>query len=538
MCLNDVNQSIMSNTINDKKQTLCVPSIWRINTLIAIAFLLTSCYQKGYYINHNGDDSNPGTKAKPFRTISKVNSLQLKPGDVVLFKADQDFEGTLSLTAEGTVTDSIKISTYGDGTATIDGGTKEAIAIQGKYFSIDNLHTRGAGRKTGNTTNGVSLINASHALIRNLKTEGFQKSGLQLYNCQNITIKKVYAVRNGFSGINVTADDKSKSRNILIQDCLAENNPGDPTGLGNHSGNGILVGISDSVVIDHCAATNNGWDMPRLGNGPVGIWAYETNNITIQYCISYRNKTAKGAKDGGGFDFDGGVTNSIIQYCLSYENEGAGYGMFQYKGASRWHSNVMRYCISYNDAISTEGSGGIFMWNGSMDSTQLADCYIHNNLIYSTHAPAVMFEPSSPLTSFKFSNNIFIGKNEIIHGPASDATFYGNVWWTAGGTITFLGHPSLDAWANTNGEEIFDGTLIGRQIDPMVNIPGQVSVSDPRKLVSMADFKLQDNSPFIDMGLDFETRFERAPPTTDFYGTPIPQGKGPEPGVYEKPEAR
>ena len=80
--------------------------------------------------------------------------------------------------------------------------------------------------------------------------------------------------------------------------------------------------------------------MPRIGNGPVGIWADEASNVTIQYCISHPINTAKGAKDGGGFDFDGGITNSIIQYCLSYENQGAGYGLFQYAGASPWHNNV------------------------------------------------------------------------------------------------------------------------------------------------------------------------------------------------------
>ena len=70
---------------------------------------------------------------------------------------------------------------------------------------------------------------------------------------------------------------------------------------------------SAQVLIEYCTATNNGWDMPRTGNGPVGIWAYESDSVLIQRCIAYRNKTQKGAADGGGFDFDGGMTNSIIR---------------------------------------------------------------------------------------------------------------------------------------------------------------------------------------------------------------------------------
>jgi len=51
-----------------------------------------------------------------------------------------------------------------------------------------------------------------------------------------------------------------------------------------------------------------------------------TGGHTYSYFISFRNRTAKGAEDGGGFDLDGGVTHSEIAFCLSYENEGSGFG--------------------------------------------------------------------------------------------------------------------------------------------------------------------------------------------------------------------
>ena len=84
---------------------------------------------------------------------------------------------------------------------------------------------------------------------------------------------------------------------------------------------------------------------------PVGIWAYEADSVTIQHCIAYRNKTSKGSEDGGGFDLDGGTTNSTIQYCLTYENEGSGFGIFQYDGASPWKNNTVRFNISVNDGL-------------------------------------------------------------------------------------------------------------------------------------------------------------------------------------------
>jgi hypothetical protein len=293
---------------------------------------------------------------------------------------------------------------------------------------IRNLKIKGDGRKDGNISNGLAMISSGDIVIENIESEGFQKSGIDLYNCRHVKVRKVCAHDNGFCGINIMGSGKSLSGRIIVQGCRAENNPGDPTILDNHSGNGILVGISDSVTIDCCIATNNGWDMPRLGNGPVGIWAWMSDHVKIQYCISYRNKTSKGAKDGGGFDLDGGVTNSVVQYCLSFGNQGAGYGLFQYPGASDWSDNIIRYCLSFNDAQTTEGSGSFFIWNGSDESGQLKDCRIYNNIVYNSSAPAISFEPASLHENFVFSHNIFMGSGNLIEGKNTGSTCKGNLW--------------------------------------------------------------------------------------------------------------
>lgn len=286
-------------------------------------------------------------------------------------------------------------------------------------------------------------------------------------------------------------------------------------------------------MIDHCTATNNGWDMPRVGNGPVGIWAYESNYVTIQYCISYRNKTSKGGKDGGGFDFDGGITNSVMQYCLSYENEGAGYGLFQYAGASLWHNNIVRYCISINDAATTESSGAIFVWNGTEDGVQLADCIMHNNLVYSLHAPAVQFEANSMNKNFSFYNNIFIGSGQIIDGPISGEKFIGNIWWDEGKEIKFRGYKNLTEWSNATGQEKLNGQTVGKQIDPLLMKPFITNLTDPYKLNSLKGYALQPRSPLKNSGLNLQTLFKIPFPSHDFFGNPIPQGNNPEPGIYE-----
>jgi hypothetical protein len=403
-----------------------------------------------YYINYlTGNDNNPGTIKKPLKTLPELNKRMKSNPCNVFFFGDQEFDGPLILNdIHGTDSIPVIIGSYSEGRAKINGGNKESICMEGcKNVHINNLDLKGVGRKEGNTTNGLQLINCSDCIVENLYSEGFQKSGIDLFNCRNIKVIKVVAYGNGFCGINVIGSHQDSSKNILIRDCKAENNAGDPTILDNHSGNGILAGVSDSVIIEHCTATNNGWDMPRQGNGPVGIWAWMSDHVTIQYCISYRNKTSKGGKDGGGFDLDGGVTNSVIQYCLSYENEGAGYGLFQYPGASGWSNNIIRYCVSINDSHSTEGSGGFFIWNGSKESRQLTNCYVYNNLVYSLSAPVVSFENDSEHENFIFSNNIFIGTDQMISGKNRGSNFRGNVWWNSGGSIMYGDYGSLAPWA-------------------------------------------------------------------------------------------
>ncbi len=388
---------------------------------------------RAYYINNSGSDKNRGNKKNPFKTISRMNRVKLHSGDSILLMGGQVFKGTLLIYKfkAGTAQTHIYIFSYGNGKAIINGGNESAVIVNGaEFIHIRNLQIKGSGRKEGNITNGVVVSSCSHVLVDNLSISGFQKAGLLINSSFEIRISKVHAYENGLAGILIEGQKgKKNSKNILITDCLAENNPGDPTVLNNHSGNGILVGNSTGVIIEYCVATNNGWDMPRIGNGPVGIWCYESDSITIQYCISYRNKTSKGCEDGGGFDLDGGVTNSVIQYCLSYENEGSAFGVFQYGGASRWHDNVIRNNISENDGRISAAHASAYIWNSGNDEDQFRDFSFYNNVIYNTTGAAIHYAEKSRRKSFSFYNNIFIVKDQIIIGKIITDDYKDNNSW-------------------------------------------------------------------------------------------------------------
>ncbi|MBL7697889.1 MAG: right-handed parallel beta-helix repeat-containing protein [Chitinophagaceae bacterium] len=489
-----------------------------------------------YYVSNSGNDSNDGSRANPLKTTQKVNSLQLKPGDAVYFEGNQVYDGPLSLTLNGTEKDSVYVRSYGNGTAVINGGDSVAISLGGQYFSISNIVAAGSSRDKGNKSAGIQLIEARHASLYKLQSHGFQKAGVGLWNSTDIILDSILAYDNGFAGIYVEGTDVTKSKNIIIRNCTARDNPGDPTNLTNHSGNGILVGLSTNVLVERCVATNNGWDMPRIGNGPVGIWGYECDSLIIQYCISYGNRTQKGAKDGGGFDFDGGVRNSIMQYNLSYDNEGAGIGLFQYHGATPWYNNIIRYNISINDAAKTEGSGGIFVWSNDPDSNHLTKCYVYNNVVYSTHRAPVVFEPQSLNTKFYFSNNIFIGNGNLVNGPSSGEKFIGNAWWSPEEQATFRNFRTLQEWSAKTGQEKLNDRLTGIQANPLLDGQLTTTLVEPYQIEKLQNYKLKSNSPLKNKGINIEALYNIPKASTDLYGNKIPSGSAVEPGVYEIPE--
>ena len=405
---------------------------------------------RNYYVAANGNDAWDGSRGHPWKTLEAVNGALLGPGDSVFFRGGQVFAGTLRLGHGGNAAHPVWIGCYGGGVATINGGDSSAVALyRVHWMEVSGLRLVGAGRKTGNIKDGMAVIECDHILVKGVDITGFQKSGLSIYASKEVVADGVYAHENGAAGISVEGpyNGKTASRDLRIVRCRADDNPGDPTNLTNHSGNGIVCGHCTRLVIEYCSATNNGWDMPRIGNGPVGIWCYEADSVIIRWCLAYKNKTSPGAADGGGFDLDGGVTNSVIEHCLSYGNQGAGYCIFQYWGASPWYHNVVRDNISEDDGLVSDARGGIYVWNSSGDSTQFYDCEVYNNTVYNTREAALSYSEKSARRGFRFYHNIFVGADSLIRGDKGADRMWENEWWVFRGSAA--GKPAFKDPGNT-----------------------------------------------------------------------------------------
>ncbi len=487
---------------------------------------------RDYYVSPGGDDTAAGTQAGPWRTIGRVNSQDFRPGDRILFEGGKTFAGTLELkrSACGAAGNEVVVTSRGSHRAIIDGGPAPAVLVDGcNHLAIRNLTLRGAGRKTGSTGSGLIVTGAEAVEIDRVEVFGFRRSGVELSGVRDVRVTRVHTHQNGFAGISSGGDG---SANLYLAYCLTENNPGDPTIRANHSGNGIVIGLAQGAVIEYCEARHNGWDQPWTGNGPVGIWAYRSDNVVIQFCVAHHNRST--AQDGGGFDFDGGMTNSILQYNYSHGNFGAGYLICQYEDAGLFADNIVRYNISQDDGLKDHDSG-IFVWVGG---AEMKSTLVHNNTIFNTKGAAVAFGVSQKyadqLPTITFHNNIFVSQGPQIRGGSEKGRFIGNLYWSMGERGFHVdGYRDFAEWVSATGQETYEGRVVGIFADPMLRKDGHGLLTDPLKLATLAEYQLLPGSPAIDAGLDLRRLFGIDPGERDYFGTPLPPDGRLEMGAHE-----
>lgn len=501
-------------------------------TALALAAACGAAWCGDYFVSAAGDDANPGSRERPWATASRVNRQELRAGDRVLFEGGHTFRGPLELDEgdSGAAGQWVVVTSYGTGRATLDGRRGRAAACVGcRFVAFRNLRLAGAGRKTGNTDSGLFVSGGSDVEIDGIEASGFRKAGVEMDGVDRARITRVHAHENGFAGISAGG---RTSRRLYIGYSLAENNPGDPTVRDNHSGNGIVIGDVQDGVIEYCEARYNGWDMPWTGNGPVGIWAYQSDRVTIQFCVSHNNRST--AEDGGGFDFDGGMTNSVMQYNYSHGNFGAGYLICQYDGAREFADNVVRYNISQDDGLMAHNSG-IYVWVGG---TGMKGSVVYHNTIFNTKGSAVAFGAAKKYAAerpkFEFYNNIFVSRMAQITGGADRGRFAGNLYWAMGERgFQVDGYKDLEGWARATGQEREDGVVVGRFADPLLRKDGAGLIADPAERGKLHEYRLGPGSPARGAGIDLRARFGIDLGGRDFFGARLRAGGRPDVGACQ-----
>lgn len=516
--------------------------------LLATALLLDD-----FHVSPSGDDLHPGTVERPWRTTARVNAQVLRPGDRVLLEGGRTFRGGLVLDAAdaGTRERPVTIGSYGAGRARIEADGDGVVVRNAGGVVVRDLVLAGARKGDGvrfeNDLPGARKLESVR--IENVEAAGFLRRGIAVDGAARDGSKSGYrdvriagcVVRdNVYYGLQIKGPYDRSSReyahaDVAVVDCRAHDNPGDPDFGENHSGNGIQMGEVDGGLIERCVAWNNGARCNSPVGGPVGIWAYSANRIVVQFCESYGNRTGPLSMDGGGFDFDGGVSDSVMQYNYSHDNDGAGLMVYSFKDAPhRCENNVVRFNVSENDGRH-KGYAGIYVGQHG-DRVKGVDVS-HNTVFVS---PSARGRPRAAWVhdadDVRFRNNVFvsIGGATLVHaeGRLEDVSFRGNAYWASGGRVEIRwqgrAHATLEDWRRAEGQERLDGRDVGFFADPLFAAPGKGgTIGDPAKLGLLGAYRPRRGSPLVDRALPLP------PPLRDFAGVPVPSGAGPDLGAFE-----
>jgi hypothetical protein len=512
-----------------------------------------------YYISAAGSDGNSGKYAsQAWRTLNKVNSVDLNGGDQILLSGGDTFGGGISLGGEdkGSYSNPIVIGSYGTGRAKILSGPYPAIfAYNTAGVRIKNLILEG---QSATENSGIFFYNdlAGDVKLRGVFIDNVDSSrykyGIEIsswnqssgFSGVRITNSAVHD--NYRDGINVWGFDAPgysgfPHADVIIRNVYAYYNRG-LSGKNYPSGSGIVLAGVNGGLIERSVAHHNGINN-TCDSGPVGIWTVRSNKIIIQYNESYNNQTS--GKDGGGFDIDGGTTNSILQYNYSHGNAGPGLYVAQYGHAtSKYNNNIVRYNISENDARKG-GYGAIHVWDGGVDFG-IDNVAIYNNTVYLSPAPSgtpAALRIVTPTKNVSVRNNIFVttgGLPVVTVVPGQTGLkIQGNNYWSSGFplklTVNSKTYTSLGAFRTATNHEKNGGSATGFNIDPALENPGRgVIIGDPYSLSSLSNYKLKAGSAMINSGLNLPELFNMSVGKTDYYGSATPRSGAYDVGAHDR----
>ncbi len=512
-----------------------------------------------YYISPTGSDASSGTSTgAPWKTFANVNAHSFAAGDQILLQAGATFTGKMAFASDdkGTSAAPIKIAVYDGKRASINAGTSSAIYAQNSAgISIANL-TCYTSTPSSNQTDGISFYNnltnnskLSTIHIDNCEVYGFQYGiaiggGAGTSGFNDVRITNCALHDNHKSGLFTYAAARNVNTNIYVGHVRAYNNMGlaYDSSIGV-TGHGITLGSVSGATIERCIAHDNG----AIGDGGAGIWTYDSTNVLIQYCESYKNHTAF-AHDGDGIDLDRNVSNSTIQYCYTHDNDGAGYILSQHDNNFDHKNNVVRYNISQNDGRKN-GYGAIHIWG------RVRYAEIFNNTVYMNQAPsgthaAVRIHnlsiESQCVDNVHVRNNIFVtaGNTALVSVTASqlagaiDLKFQGNTYYSQTRSQKFIWgdstYTSIKQFRASAGQEMIKANGVGFYGDPLlVSAGGGGTIGNADNLASLNAYRLQSTSPCINKGLDLERIWLINPGTHDFWNTALPQGGAYDVGACE-----
>ena len=473
-----------------------------------------------YLDDQLGSDANDGQAPdRAWKTLRKASS-KFNPGDWILLRAGQTFNGQLLLSnVNGKVDLPIRIGVFDSA----DGEDRAKINCSGEtsgielnhcsFIEAENIEIVGDGGGISPDRRGVHCARwgnsgaSEHLYFSNLYIHDLFAPIPRDSDGKKETMHQGTAFQ--FSSPNA---ENAHYKDIRIENCRVENigshavvfhkwpNVNQLDGATFHEGINIIDNHfenlgGDGIVTAGCEdvyiARNNiirpgSFDDERMKGRGDGLWTWYTNGAIVEY--NYLSG-ARGRLDCTGMHVDIGSQNNIFQYNLSIDNEG---GFCEIIGDS--YNNVYRYNVSINDGAREAGvnefgrkkvDGVVFLLSGYM-ADRLGqsikkgpfNSYIYNNTIFTNASIDANFSVDHTAKGALIANNLFIiegNTNDISWRRPEDTGYHENIIFRNNRTV--IGHSTVPH-DSLNSNHAWDVYLDNVAIDPQLVNSGGTNTLD------------------------------------------------------------
>ncbi|MFA5292838.1 MAG: carbohydrate-binding protein [Phycisphaerae bacterium] len=287
--------------------------------MVCIFFVVCPAYCSDYFVDPNGNDSNPGTIDYPFATIPTAVTAATAGDTIYLRGGTHIYTTTISISKDGTSGSRYYMFAYPgerpvlDFSAMAESGSNRGIILSGDYWHIKGIDVYGAG------DNGMNISGGSYNIIEFCRFYENHDTGLQIgggatYN-QIINCDSYYNADSSLENADGFAPKLDIGTGNYFYGCRSWQNLDDGYDGYLRPSDGILT------TYENCWAFKNGY----LKNGQAS------------------------SGDGNGFKMGGSDDktlrhNVILINCLSFQNAVKGFDQNNNKG-----SMTLYNCTAFNN---------------------------------------------------------------------------------------------------------------------------------------------------------------------------------------------
>lgn len=403
---------------------------------------LTSAFGAVYHVSSStGADDAAGTSPETaWKTIARCSETKFAPGDTILLKVGDTFEGSLTLEGSGDALTEVTLGSYGEGARPrIEGKGEEACIrlINPSQVTVTGLELTNPDGHFGLRMTGRNAGALSTVTLERLKIHDVHKAAWSQPEDPGHGREKYYG---GINAEILRGERPSWWEGIIIRHC--EIHDLGPCGISIGSAyplhermrarrgrdpfpiKGVLIEKNvirditrDGAIIRQCqGAVMRHNEVIRTGRVSIsnGIWFWDCQDSVICYNVG-TECGVQGRVDGGPFSIDYYCKDCVIEYNYSHDNGGPGFMAFGNHGTGT--GTLIRGNISFNDATAELKPGFAAV---SMIST-LRETLVEGNIIIAGPDTRVLMghhDWQGMPEGVTYRGNLFIGNGDAEVEPS------------------------------------------------------------------------------------------------------------------------